>query len=181
MKFDVTVIPANLNIAASTARVVENYGFDGLWTPEIARDPFLPLSHAANATSKINIGTGIAVAFPRGPMIVANTAWDLVAQSGGRTLPGIPRSSLPHRSLPQRTDHSQYRNWRGQHRPHTRSRESKLRHFCRASPRRARSTDERCSGQIAFYASTPSYAPVLDLHGWGNVRAELSKMARSGK
>ncbi len=31
--------------------------------------------------------------------------------------------------------------------------------------------------QVAFYASTPSYAPVMDLHGWGDVREELSRLA----
>jgi probable F420-dependent oxidoreductase len=31
--------------------------------------------------------------------------------------------------------------------------------------------------QIAFYASTPSYAPVMELHGWGNTREELSRLA----
>jgi probable F420-dependent oxidoreductase len=31
--------------------------------------------------------------------------------------------------------------------------------------------------QVAFYASTPSYAPVMELHGWGDVREELSRLA----
>jgi probable F420-dependent oxidoreductase len=31
--------------------------------------------------------------------------------------------------------------------------------------------------QIAFYASTPSYAPVMDLHGWSDVREKLSRLA----
>jgi probable F420-dependent oxidoreductase len=30
--------------------------------------------------------------------------------------------------------------------------------------------------QVAFYASTPSYAPVMDLHGWGDVREQLSRL-----
>jgi probable F420-dependent oxidoreductase len=33
-------------------------------------------------------------------------------------------------------------------------------------------------GQIAFYASTPAYRPLLDLHGWGEVGDRLSGMAR---
>jgi len=32
--------------------------------------------------------------------------------------------------------------------------------------------------QIAFYASTPSYRPVLDLHGWADLGAELHAMSR---
>jgi probable F420-dependent oxidoreductase len=34
--------------------------------------------------------------------------------------------------------------------------------------------------QIAFYASTPSYRPVFELHGWGEVAEELSGLARTG-
>lgn len=35
-------------------------------------------------------------------------------------------------------------------------------------------------GQIAFYASTPAYRPVMDLHGWGGIADELSVLARRG-
>lgn len=35
--------------------------------------------------------------------------------------------------------------------------------------------------QISFYASTPSYATVFDLHGWTGEREQLSVMAREGK
>jgi len=34
--------------------------------------------------------------------------------------------------------------------------------------------------QIAFYASTPSYAPIMELHGWGPVREQLSRLAARG-
>jgi len=35
--------------------------------------------------------------------------------------------------------------------------------------------------QIAFYASTPSYKKVMELHGWSDVAVELSDLARNGK
>jgi alkanesulfonate monooxygenase SsuD/methylene tetrahydromethanopterin reductase-like flavin-dependent oxidoreductase (luciferase family) len=35
--------------------------------------------------------------------------------------------------------------------------------------------------QISFYASTPSYRPVMDLHGWGGVAEQLSAHAAKGK
>lgn len=35
--------------------------------------------------------------------------------------------------------------------------------------------------QVAFYASTPSYRPVLELHGWGKVGEELGTLAARGK
>jgi hypothetical protein len=35
--------------------------------------------------------------------------------------------------------------------------------------------------QIAFYASTPAYQPVLDLHGWGDVHEEMHALSKQGK
>ena len=35
--------------------------------------------------------------------------------------------------------------------------------------------------QVAFYASTPSYRPVMDLHGWTGVAEKLSAHAAKGE
>jgi probable F420-dependent oxidoreductase len=35
--------------------------------------------------------------------------------------------------------------------------------------------------RIAFYASTPSYRSVLELHGWGDLQTELNTLARKGE
>jgi probable F420-dependent oxidoreductase len=35
--------------------------------------------------------------------------------------------------------------------------------------------------QIAFYASTPAYRPVLDLHGWGDLQPELNTLSKRGE
>jgi len=35
--------------------------------------------------------------------------------------------------------------------------------------------------QIGFYASTPAYKAVMDLHGWQDAQAHLSKLAREGR
>jgi probable F420-dependent oxidoreductase len=35
--------------------------------------------------------------------------------------------------------------------------------------------------RIAFYASTPAYRPVLELHGWGDLQGELNVLARRGE
>lgn len=76
------------NVAAA-ARAAEEGGYDILLSSEIAHDPFAPLVLAVTNTSRITIGTNIAVAFPRSPMVVANTAWDLHANSGGRFFLGL--------------------------------------------------------------------------------------------
>ncbi len=34
--------------------------------------------------------------------------------------------------------------------------------------------------QIAFYASTPAYRGVLDLHGWGELQPELTRLSKAG-
>lgn len=34
--------------------------------------------------------------------------------------------------------------------------------------------------QIAFYASTPAYRSVLELHGWGDLQTELHRLSREG-
>jgi probable F420-dependent oxidoreductase len=35
--------------------------------------------------------------------------------------------------------------------------------------------------QIAFYASTPAYRAVLDLHGWGELQPELTRLSKEGR
>jgi probable F420-dependent oxidoreductase len=35
--------------------------------------------------------------------------------------------------------------------------------------------------QIAFYAATPAYRPVLELHGWGDLQTELNAMTKHGR
>ena len=71
------------------AAAAEAAGFDGAMSFEIANDPFAPLVPAVLATERIRLGTAIAVCFPRSPMVVANTAWDLHVHSKGRFTLGL--------------------------------------------------------------------------------------------
>ncbi|MEE9286182.1 MAG: TIGR03617 family F420-dependent LLM class oxidoreductase, partial [Dehalococcoidia bacterium] len=66
------------------AALSEELGFDGVGVGEAAHDPFLPLALVAEHTSTIKLGTTVAIAFPRSPMVVAATSWDLQAFSRGR-------------------------------------------------------------------------------------------------
>ncbi len=85
-----TTIPLNdWRQVAPAARRAEEQGFDGVLSLEVANDPFAPLAFAALATERVRLGTAIAVCFPRSPMVVANTAWDLQTQSGGRFTLGL--------------------------------------------------------------------------------------------
>lgn len=69
---------------AESARLLEDVGFDGVTMPEAGHDPFLPLMIAAANTEAVRLGTNVAIAFPRSPMVTAQTAWDLQHYSNGR-------------------------------------------------------------------------------------------------
>lgn len=89
MKLDVGMLTHDLTSIPAYARKVEALGFDCLWSSETQHDPFLPLAVAATVTSRVKLGTAIAVAFPRSPMITAHIAWDLQKASGGRFILGL--------------------------------------------------------------------------------------------
>ncbi len=74
----------------------EACGYDGIWSAETGHDPFLPLVLAAEHTERLQVGTGIAVAFARNPMTLAMTANDLQTQSGGRFMLGLGSQIKPH-------------------------------------------------------------------------------------
>jgi probable F420-dependent oxidoreductase len=74
---------------ATIARRIEDMGFDGVTSPEAGHDPYLPLMIAAEHTSRIKLGTNVAIAFPRSPMVTAQIGWDLQRFSGGRFQLGL--------------------------------------------------------------------------------------------
>jgi probable F420-dependent oxidoreductase len=86
----------NLSGAGAAAKVLEEQGYSGIWTAETAHDPFFPLLLASQATERVELGTGIAVAFARTPMTLANIAWDLQAASEGRFILGLGSQIKPH-------------------------------------------------------------------------------------
>ncbi|NDJ61458.1 MAG: TIGR03617 family F420-dependent LLM class oxidoreductase [Chloroflexi bacterium] len=274
MQFDVTIFPDDLNTAANIARAVEDRGFGGLWTSETAHNPFLPLTHAAAATERLLLGTAIAVAFPRSPMITAQIAWDLAAQSGGRFVLGLGTQVKPHiqrrfstpwtppaprlreyveslRAIWANFQTNKPLRYMGEHYQFT-----LMSPFFSPGPIEhpdipiyiagvnkilCRLAGEMCAGfhvhpfhtlgylreliipniehgatkagrtradcalscaifvvtgrndaeiaentgfvraQIAFYASTPSYKPVMDMHGWGDLYERLNGLSREGR
>ncbi|MDO0977638.1 LLM class F420-dependent oxidoreductase [Mycolicibacterium frederiksbergense] len=89
-------IPGDLTGVPARAREIEQQGYDGCWTGEIAHDPFLPLLLAAEHTCRLQLGTSIAVAFARNPMLIANLGWDLNTFSQGRFILGLGTQVQPH-------------------------------------------------------------------------------------
>jgi probable F420-dependent oxidoreductase len=90
MKVDFYLAPTSAlpDVPAAAARAAR-LGYDGFFTAETSHDPFLPLVLANRAAPDLDLGTGIAVAFPRSPTITAQTTWDLAALSGGRFILGL--------------------------------------------------------------------------------------------
>jgi len=255
-------------------RNAERVGFDGLWIGETRSDPFLALALASQASSRIRMGTGVAIAFARSPMTLAYTAYELAGLSRGRFSLGLGsqveahvrrRFSMPWSApaprmrefvLALRAIWSAWHDgarldFRGEHYTHNLMtpyftserhefgpppvflaavgpkltevagevcdgflfhpmtterylREVTLPALARgrakagktlagfrvqgplfASPVRddaERAAVEKASRQqFAFWASTPAYRPVLELHGWGELQSELAKLARDGR
>lgn len=274
MKFDATLQYSSLNQVPELARQAEQFGFDGLWTTETAHNPFLPLTLAASTTQKLMVGTGIAIAFPRSPMVTAQLAWDLAEQTNGRFALGLgtqikthitrrfstvwdkPVARLRDYVLSMREIWNTFQNntplkYTGEyyqfslmtpffnpgpirtpdipiyiagvnealcqlagelangfhvHPFHTPRylREVILPNITAGAESVGRTradvatncavfvvtgdTDEeienakfQIKSQIAFYASTPSYRAVLDLHGWGDLEDKLNPMSKRGE
>jgi probable F420-dependent oxidoreductase len=92
-----TGVPADdLWRVPAAARRIEALGYASAITPEINRDPFLPLAIAAEHTTSLGLATSVAIAFPRAPMVVAQVAWDLQRFSKGRFALGLGSQVRKH-------------------------------------------------------------------------------------
>ncbi len=96
MKVDYYHPPHDVRGAAAAAERAARLGFDGFFTAETAHDPFIPLATAGDAAPTLELGTAIAVAFPRSPMVMAQVAWDLADRSGGRFILGLGTQVRAH-------------------------------------------------------------------------------------
>ena len=96
MKIDALLAVADLAVTAEQARRIEGVGYDCLFTGETAHDPFLPLALAAEHTDRLELGSSIAVAFPRSPMHVAQVGHDLQRFSRGRFILGLGSQVKAH-------------------------------------------------------------------------------------
>ena len=95
MKID-SLLLGSITDSGRTAVDLETAGYSGAWTAEGPHDPFLPLAVAAAGTAEIELGTAIAVAFARNPMLLAYIGWDLQTLSQGRFVLGLGSQIKPH-------------------------------------------------------------------------------------
>jgi probable F420-dependent oxidoreductase len=96
MKVDGGLVSSSLADIPRLAKELEDVGYDGAFSIETAHDPFFPLLLAAEHTERLELGTGIAVAFARNPMIMANIGYDLQAFSKGRCILGLGSQIKAH-------------------------------------------------------------------------------------
>lgn len=73
-------------------RRLEDLGIQGVWAFQLHSPPFATLGAAAMATTRLKIGSGIALAFTRSPVETALMALDLDRISGGRMVLGLGTS-----------------------------------------------------------------------------------------
>jgi probable F420-dependent oxidoreductase len=83
------VVGGDLRELALRARQAEDAGFESVWVAETARSAFVQAAVAASATSRVTVGTDIALAFPRSPTITAMEARDVSELSSGRFILGL--------------------------------------------------------------------------------------------
>jgi probable F420-dependent oxidoreductase len=75
--------------AERLAAEAEAAGASSVWVTDLRRDPYLISAAALRATTRVTVGTDVAVAFARTPATTAQAAWDLAGYSGGRFILGL--------------------------------------------------------------------------------------------
>jgi len=93
---DVILRGSRLAEIAAKASAVEQLGYGGVGVTETIGNPFLAAAQAIGATQTVRVSTAIALAFPRTPMDVAYTAWDLQDYSDGRFALGLGTQVRAH-------------------------------------------------------------------------------------
>lgn len=96
MELDIMSGSMELHAMQQHARAVEAAGFGTMWLTESGRTAYLSAAAAGLATERLGIGTAVAVAFPRSPMITASTAWELADATGGRFVLGLGTQVKAH-------------------------------------------------------------------------------------
>lgn len=89
-------IPLHIADFAAGARQAEEIGLDAVLVEETKDDPYQLLALGAAATSRIGLGTSVAMAFPRSPTVTALSAWSLQKLSQGRFVLGLGSQVRAH-------------------------------------------------------------------------------------
>ncbi len=82
--------------SAEFARQLSDAGFSGMLYTETSQVPWMQIAAAAMAAPDLTFTTGIAVAFPRSPMVSAAVAYELADNTGGRFRLGLGSQVKAH-------------------------------------------------------------------------------------
>ncbi len=96
MDFDMMTGASTWTEAADLARQLEANGFSGILYTETSQTPWMQITAAAMAAPTLSFSTGIAVAFPRSPMVSAAVAWELAQNTEGRFRLGLGSQVRAH-------------------------------------------------------------------------------------
>jgi probable F420-dependent oxidoreductase len=88
MKIGIAV-GGEMRAVAELAARAEAAGLESVWLAELDRTAFIQAAAAISATTRVGVGTAVALAFPRSPTVTAMTAWDLDEMSGDRFMLGL--------------------------------------------------------------------------------------------
>jgi probable F420-dependent oxidoreductase len=96
MHVDVMTTPKPLQQMGPFAGTVRDAGIDGILLTEGGRTAYLAAAAAAVAAPELELSTGVAVAFPRSPMVTAQVAWELHEATGGHFRLGLGTQVRTH-------------------------------------------------------------------------------------
>ena len=96
MRVDVMTFPRSLREMGAVATSTAAAGFDGMLFTEGGRTAYPAVTAAALAAPELEMSTGVAVAFPRSPMITAQVAWELQELTGGHFRLGLGTQVRTH-------------------------------------------------------------------------------------
>ncbi|MBT3534878.1 MAG: TIGR03617 family F420-dependent LLM class oxidoreductase [Rhodospirillaceae bacterium] len=96
MEFDIMARASTWADAAELAQRLEGAGYSGMLMTEGSQVPWMVIAAAAMAAPKLHFSTGIAVAFPRSPMMSAQIAWELARNTQGRFRLGLGSQVKAH-------------------------------------------------------------------------------------
>jgi probable F420-dependent oxidoreductase len=96
MRFDLLYAGRTWADTATMARTIEQAGFSGMVFTEQSQTPWMSIAAAALAAPSLEFCTGIAVAFPRSPIISAGLAWELAENTKGRFRLGLGSQVKAH-------------------------------------------------------------------------------------
>jgi len=96
MHLDVMMGGGDLHTAQRFAHAAQAAGMGGVVFTETGRTAYLSVAAAALAAPGLDLATGVAVAFPRSPMVTAQTAWELADVSAGHFRLGLGTQVRTH-------------------------------------------------------------------------------------